>query len=274
MFYGGLVLVPLVLSFFYSFTDRSLLRPDASFVGFDNYLRLLSDPSFLGTFGFTSVLTVVNLVLVNAVGLMVAVLLDKVGRVFFAVRMAFFVPVALSGVIVAFIWSRILTDNGVLNSTLRALGLGDLAQSWLGTSFTAQASVVVVTAWQALGLCIVVYLAGLQTVPRELLDSARIDGCGPVGSFANVTWPLLAPSLTINATLLLINGFKTYDIPVVMTGTGPGGATSTVATEVIRVGFSLNRVGLASAMAIIMLAVVAFITVVIVGLLQRREVSN
>ena len=124
-----------------------------------------------------------------------------------------------------------------------------------------------------MGLCIVVYLAGLQTVPKELVEAARIDGASWSQSFGHITWPLLAPSVTINSTLLLINGFKAYDIPVVLTGTGPAGATATVATEVIRVGFNLNRVGLASAMAIVLLLVVAGVTALVVALLQRREVS-
>lgn len=271
--YGGLVLVPLALSFYYSFTNRNLLYPGEKFVGLDNYIRLFGDDQFLGSFGFTTVLTITTLVMVNAVGLAIAVLLNKVGRFFFAMRMIFFIPVALSGVIVAFLWSSILTDQGLLNSAIRSLGFEHFTFSWLGTPLSAQASVIVVTSWQALGLCIVIYLAGLQTIPRELLESSRIDGCSRASSFRHVTWPLLAPSLTVNSTLLLINGFKSYDIPFVLTGTGPGGATSTVATEVIRVGFNLNRAGVASAMAIVMLVAVAAITFLVVSVLQRREVA-
>ena len=272
--YLALVLVPLGLSVVYSFTNRNLLFPDAKFVGLDNYIRLLSDSTFLSSFGFTAALTFGTLIGVNALSLGVALLLDKMNRVYFAMRTVFFIPVALSGVIVAFIWSRILTDNGVLNSLLRDLGLEQFALSWLGSPVTAQGSVIFVTGWQAMGLAVVVYLAALQTVPKDLLDAARIDGAGWVLSLRNVTWPLIAPALTINTTLLLINGFKSFDIPTVLTGNGPGGATSTVATEVIRVGFTLNRAGLASAMAVVLLLVVASVTAVVVGQLQKREVSS
>jgi multiple sugar transport system permease protein len=134
--------------------------------------------------------------------------------------------------------------------------------------------VIFVTGWQATGLAVVIYLAALQTVPKDLLDAARIDGAGWARSFHSVTWPLIAPAVTINSTLILINGFKAFDIPTVLTGTGPGGATATVATEVIRVGFNLNRMGLASAMAIITLIVAATVTIAVVGLLQKREVSH
>lgn len=271
--YGALVLTPLILSFYYSLTNRSLLYPDSKFVGIDNYVRLLTDSQFLDTFWFTLVLTAVTLVGVNVIGLGVAVLLNRVGRMFYAMRMIFFIPVALSSVIVAFLWSTILIDNGLLNTFLRDNGLEALTASWLGTPFTAQAAVILVSGWQGLSLCVIVFLAGLQTVPPTLLDAAKIDGCGRTSTFKNVTWPFLAPSLTINSTLLLINGFKSYDIPVVLTGTGPGHATSMIATEVIRVGFNLTRAGLASAMAIIMVVVVAAITLTVVILLQRREVD-
>jgi multiple sugar transport system permease protein len=272
--YAILVLVPLILSLYFSFTNRNLLYGNENFVGIDNYVTLLTDSTFLGAFGFTAMLTAVTFVAVNLFSLAIAVLLDRVGRFFFAMRTLFFIPVALSGVIVAFIWSTILADKGLLNSTLNAVGLSHFAISWLGTPLAAQASVIGVTTWQAMGLCVVVYLAGLQTIPRELLDASRIDGCGHIGTFRSVTWPLLAPSVTINSTLLLINGFKAYDIPVVLTGTGPAGTTSTVATEVIRVGFNLDRAGLASAMAIIMLVTVAVVTGIVVLVLQRREVSG
>lgn len=272
--YAALVLTPLILSLYFSLTNRNLLYPEAKFVGVDNYVRLFGDSQFLETFGFTLTLTAVTLIVVNVVGLGIAVLLDRVGRLFFTLRMVFFIPVALSGVIIAFLWSTILTDNGLLNSFLRANGLGGFAISWLGAPLSAQASVIIVSAWQSLSLCIVVYLAGLQTVPSSLIDAAKIDGCGRVRSFRHITWPILAPSLTINSTLLLINGFKSYDIPVVLTGTGPGHATSTIATEIIRVGFSLTRAGQASAMAIVMVLVAAAVTLVVVALLQRREVSS
>ena len=272
--YGSFVLCPLILSFYFSITNISLLYPHSHYVGFANYLRLFSDSQFLHTFGFTIFLTTVSLFSVNAFGLCIALMLNKVGRLFFSLRMLFFIPVALSGAIVAFLWSTILTDNGILNTMLRHFGLGSMAGHWLGEQTAAQGSIILVSSWQSVSLCVVVYLAGLQTIPKDYLDASRIDGCGSILTFRHIVWPLLASSLTINSTLLLINGFKSYDIPVVLTATGPGHATSTVATEVIRVGFSLNRVGLASAMAVIMVVFVASVTITVAIFLQRREVVN
>lgn len=271
--YGAFIIVPLILSLYYSFTNRSLLTSNADFVGFDNYTRLATDSRFLDTFAFTLILTAVTLVGVNVLGLAIAVLLNRVGRLFYAMRMLFFIPVALSFVIVAFLWSTILTDNGILNTMLRETGLGALATSWLGTPTMAQVSVILVSGWQGMSLAVVIFLAGLQTVPPTLYDAAKIDGADRWNSFRYVTWPFLGGALTINSTLLLINGFKSYDIPVVLTATGPGHATSMIATEVIRVGFKLTRAGLASAMAIVMVVVAAAVTLAVVALLQRREVD-
>lgn len=143
--YGVLVLAPLDLSLSYSFTNRNLLFPPAEFVGLDNYLRLFADATFLSSFAFTSGLTILTLGRVNAFALAVALLLNKINRAYFVMRTVFFIPVALSGVIAAFIWSRVLTDNGVLNILLRSLGFEQIALSWLGTPITAQGSVVFVT---------------------------------------------------------------------------------------------------------------------------------
>ena len=272
--YTVLVMLPLILSFYFSLTDRNLLSSGQNFVGISNYIRLFADSQFLHTFGFSLTLTAITLISVNILGLSIAVLLNKVGRLFFAMRMLFFVPVALSGAIVAFLWSTILTDHGLLNTMLRNVNLESLTGHWLGTPINAQGSIILVSSWQSISLCVVVYLAGLQTIPKDYLDAARIDGCGPILTFRQIIWPLLAPSATINSTLLLINGFKAYDIPVVLTATGPGHATSTIATEVIRVGFSLNRVGVASAMAVIMVIVVATITITLAVALQKRELVS
>jgi multiple sugar transport system permease protein len=125
-----------------------------------------------------------------------------------------------------------------------------------------------------LGFCVVVYLAGLQGVPQELLEAAEIDGAGPLRRFRAVTWPLLAPSLTINTVVLLISAFKTYDYVKVITNGGPGsGATATIAFDVLQTGFDANHVGYASAMAVLMLVIVAVVTTVVLTFLRRREVD-
>ena len=127
--YGVLVLAPLDLSLSSSFTNCNLLFPPAEFVGLNSFIRLFADATFLSSFAFNAGLTVLTLSRVNAFALAVALLLDKINRAYFVMRTVFFIPVALSGVIVAFIWSRVLTDNGVLNILLRSLGFEQIALS-------------------------------------------------------------------------------------------------------------------------------------------------
>jgi multiple sugar transport system permease protein len=272
--FTGLILIPLAMSIVYSMTNRNLIYPGQEFVGFKNYIDLLGDTRFQAILSFSVALAAVLLVIVNAIGLGIALLLNRMGWFFSFMRTVFFIPVALSGVIISFLWSTILADKGLLNTILREFGLENFTKDWLGIPSTAQLSVIVVSAWASLGLCVVVYLAGLQSVPRELIDAARIDGCGMFSAFRYVTWPSLAPSVTINSTLLLIIGLKSYDIPIVLTGTGPIDSTATIGTEVVRVGFSLNQVGAASALAVVMVMIIGAVSITIALLFQRREVSS
>lgn len=126
-----------------------------------------------------------------------------------------------------------------------------------------------------LGFCVVVYLAGLQGVPTELLEAAEIDGAGPWRRFRAVTWPLLAPSLTINTVVMLISAFNTYDYVKVITNGGPGsGTTATIAFNVLATGLDANHAGYASAMAVVMLTIVAVVTTIVLQFLRRREITR
>jgi multiple sugar transport system permease protein len=176
-------------------------------------------------------------------------------------------------VVVSIVWTRILTDDGLLNQALRGLGI-DHPPGWLSDPRLALYSIAMILSWQMLGFCVVVYLAGLQGVPASLLEAAALDGAGPVRRFRWVTWPLLAPSLTINTVVLLISAFKTFDQVQVITHGGPGtGTTATIAYNVLQTGLVDNRQGYASAMAIVMLVIIAAAAALALRVLQRREVN-
>jgi multiple sugar transport system permease protein len=145
---------------------------------------------------------------------------------------------------------------------------------WVSDPNLALYTVATVICWQALGVCVVIYLAGLQGIPRDLLEAAEIDGAGPVTRFRTVTFPLLAPAVTINVILTLISGFKVYDQVKVITNGGPGvGTTNTLAFDIVRVSVESGQVGYGQAMATVMLAIIAFVSIAVMRLLQRREVS-
>jgi multiple sugar transport system permease protein len=267
------VLAPILISFGYSLTNYNPFNPPVKFVGLGNYTLLFTDEQFLTALKVTTILTLVVVIVPNVLGLGVALLLDRKGWLYNALRSVFFTPVILSSVVVSIVWSRLLDDQGPLNSALRALGV-EHPPGWLSDPDLALYSLASIVCWQMLGFCVVVYLAGLQGVPAELLEAAEIDGAGPVRRFRAVTWPLLAPSLTITTVVLLISAFKTYDYVKVITNGGPGsGSTATIAFDVLQTGFDSNHVGYASAMAVLMLVIVALVTTVVLNFLRRREVD-
>ncbi|KFU82298.1 sugar ABC transporter permease [Amycolatopsis lurida NRRL 2430] len=267
------VMAPILISFGYSLTNHNPFDPPAEFVGLENYRLLFQDEQFLTALRVTTILTVIVVVVPNVLGLGVAVLLDRKGRLYNVLRSVFFTPVILSSVVVSIIWTKLLDDRGPVNDALRALGV-EHPPGWLSDPDLALYSVASIVCWQMLGFCVVVYLAGLQGVPAELLEAAEIDGAGPVRRFRAVTWPLLAPSLTINTVVLLISAFKTYDYVKVVTNGGPGsGTTATIAFAVLATGLDANHVGYASAMAVVMLVIVATLTTIVLRFLRRREVD-
>ncbi|MFF0341675.1 carbohydrate ABC transporter permease [Kribbella sp. NPDC004875] len=270
--YTVLVLWPLLVAFGSSLTNEDAYRVSTSFVWFENYARLFSDPAYLQTLGNTVILTVICIVVPNALGLGIALLLDRSGWVFNAMRAVFFVPVILSSVVVAVIWQLLLKDDGLVNSALHSFV--PHPPGWLSDPSLALYSVGAIVAWQSVGVCVVLYLAGLQSVPKELLEAASIDGAGQVRQFRAVTWPLLAPSVTIMTVLSMIGGFKIYDQVKVMTNGGPGvGTTSTLAFDVVHTGLDAGAVGYAAAKAAVMFLIIAVISLFSIRLMRKREVD-
>ncbi|MFE2728577.1 carbohydrate ABC transporter permease [Kitasatospora sp. NPDC059327] len=273
LLYLAFVLLPIAMTVRTGFTDRNPANPPTTWVGLDNYVRLLQDTDFTGALRNTLTVTAILTVLANVLGLAVALLLDRRGRLYNLLRSVFFTPVVLSSVVVAVLWQAILADDGLLNSVLRGLGVAR-PPGWLSDPDLALYTVAFIITWQMLGFCVVVYLAGLAAVPAELLEAAEIDGAGRLTRFRHITWPMLAPALTINTVMLLITGFKAYDQVQVLTNGGPGeGTTSTIAFQVVRTTFTDNRVGYGSAMATLMLVVVAVVSVLALRLLRRREAA-
>jgi multiple sugar transport system permease protein len=270
--YACFVLLPILISVGYSLTNYNPFNPDTEFVGLRNYRLLLTDQEFLTSLRVTTVLTVILVVVPNVAGLLIALLLDRKTWFYHAWRAVFFVPVVLSSVVVSVVWTRLLADDGAMNQVLGWLGIGSVG--WLSDPDLALYSLAWIMAWQMLGFCVVVYLAGLQAVPQDLYEAAAIDGAGALARFRNVTWPLVAPALTINTVVMLITAFKAYDHIQVITGGGPGtGTTATVAFVVLQTGFNANRQGYASAMALVMLVIIATASALALKLLQRREVE-
>jgi ABC-type sugar transport system permease subunit len=269
--YIAFLLYPIASSLVTSFTDRNPLRAESAFVGLDNYRQLFGDPRLLTSLRFTIVVVIVVTIVSNVVGLAFALLLNRPSVGYRLMRTLIFIPQVLSGVIVAFIWRSILTQNGLLNTFLGNIGLADQPISWIGTPDLALLSVCVVVSWATIAFATVVYVAALQSVPGELYEAARIDGATAVGRFRYVTLPMIAPGMTISIVLCLITTFKLYDVIAVLTGGGPANSTQTTAFYLITVAFTTNRFGYASAIAMLLLVATTVIAYSLTGLLRRRE---
>lgn len=271
LLYVLFLLYPLGRSLFLSFTDRNPLKADSTFVGLRNYADLFDDDRLLATLKFTLLVVVVVTLVANVFGLAFALLLNRDTRNYRVMRTLVFVPQVLSGVIVAFIWRSILTQNGLLNAALAQVGLtSDTA--WLGSTNLATLSICAVVSWMTIAFATVVYSAALRTVPPELYEAARVDGAGAFERFRAVTLPMIAPGMTINVVLCLITTFKLYDVIAVLTGGGPANTTQSTAYYLLEAAFTQNLFGYSSAIAMLLLALTAGIAYTVTFLLRRREV--
>jgi len=273
LLYFLLTILPLFMAFAFSLTNQNLLYKTSDFIGFDNYIDLLDDKSFIRSLWMTTRLSFLVTLFANFGGLAVALMLNVRDRFHSALRTIFFIPQVLSAVIVSFIWRIILVDQGLLNSFLRNLGLIDKPIHWLGDPQMAFNAIVMVVTWQMLGFCTVIYLASLQGIPKDLMEAAQIDGANRWQQFRSVVWPLLAPGVTINMVLLLIMTFKLYDQIAVLTGGGPGGRTETLSYYIIRIAFTGNQLGYGSTMAVVLFITTGIISALVVSQLKRREID-
>ena len=276
LLYLGILIAPIFMSFYYSLTNLNLLKSTNDFVGLSNYQKLISDPTFKSTLLFTLGLSLSVTLAVNFLGLIIAILLNNAGRFFAFLRTVFFVPQVLSGVVIGFIWGVMLSSrNGIVNTLLQQIGIiaDNYEIAWLGDPQLAKFSVGLVVTWQLMGFCVVVYLAALQGIPVDLMDAARVDGANYWQTFRHVVFPLLAPGMTVNVVLVLIMTLKLYDIPVVLTSGGPGGATESMAIYIIRIAFTANKTGYASAMSVVLFLMIGLISVSLAAFLRNREVE-
>lgn len=174
--YTVLMIIPIIGAFGLSFTDWNGISADYDFVGFQNYLSMLSDARLGNAVAVTLKITVTVVLVVNILGLFIAILLSQAGKLTNIFRSVFFLPYVLSTVAISFIWLAILSYTGVLNSLLEIVGLGDLVNDYIGNAPNAIKSICIIEIWRTLGFHMVLYLASIQTVPRDLYEACIVDG--------------------------------------------------------------------------------------------------
>lgn len=258
--YAVIVIVPTVRGGALSFTDWDGLSPVYQWIGAANFARIFSNPVSLQALVVTLVVAAGVTVFQNLGGLLLALGLNSRIKTRNVLRVMFFAPVVITPVVVAYLWQYLLTPDGPINSLLSALGLGVLRQSWLGDPTLALVSVIGVIVWQNLGFSMVIYLAGLQSIPAELIEAAAVDGAGAWRRFASVVWPLLAPATTINLILTVIAGLKVFSEVYILTGGGPGTATQTLSALIYKAAFEFNQFGYSIALALVLAVIVAAVS--------------
>jgi len=273
-FYAFVLVVPTLRGATLAFTDWNGLDATFNFVGFANFVKVLTSPASLGAIIVTLTIAFFYTVIVNVLGLLLALGVHSKIKSRNLLRVFLFAPAVMTPVVTAYLWKYILAPTGPLNILLDVLGLGGLKQSWLGTPEWALFSIVLVLIWQFSGYHMVIFLAGLQGIPDELLEAAAVDGAGPVRKFWSIIRPLLAPAITINLMLSIIGGLKIFDQVWVMTGGGPGGSTHTLSTLLYRDAFQYGEFGSSIAMAVILFLLVALISGVQYRSLLKQEAKN
>jgi len=257
---GMFVLAPMVQAAVLSFTEWNLLTAP-QFVGFDNYVKLIADPSVHSAFLHTLYYIAGYLPIVYVCGLALALALNTAlrGRAF--LRGIYFLPVVTSWIVVALVWRWLLNPSGgAVNVALGWFGID--GPGWWTDPAWAMPSIIIASAWKDIGFVMVILLAGLQAVNPELTDAAKVDGAGWWRRLFNVTLPLLSPSTFFVVIISLINGFQVFDQVYAMTGGGPGGSTQVVVQQIYDLTFRYGRAGEASALSWMLFIVILAVTVV------------
>lgn len=267
--YLTMMILPILLCLYYGFFDWDGIRDTMSFVGLDNFVEAVRDRSFLNSLRITAFQTIPGTILVNALGILFAVLVNRRGALTNVYRSIFFFPMLISAVAIGFIWKGLLTYSGIVNSLIAHLGFEPI--DFIGSPTLAPWSLLLVNVWYDTGFVTVLYLAGLQAISPELYDAAKIDGANAWQRFRSITFPWLAPAFTSCIVFCFTGYFRLYDMPMVLTSGGPAGATETVAILVIRVGFTQNKLSYGSSLAICMLILVTAFSVTLTWWLRRRE---
>lgn len=255
------VVGPIGYALFLSFHDWNALAP-MRFTGLANYKRLWVDPLFWSSLRVTALYTAFYVPLLFSISLGLAVLVNQRLPFVHLFRGIFFIPVALSLVVSALMWKYIFDEQvGLLNYLLRLVGLP--AQPWLGSVELALPAIIIVSIWIQMGYFMVIFLAGLQDIPRPYYDAAKIDGASAWQIFWSITFPLLKPTSLFVGVILLINSFQVFDQIWVMTKGGPASATEVTVIYIYRQAFEYLNLGYASAVAFVL-----FLVILVFSLLQ------
>lgn len=262
-------LLPIIIAVTLSFQETTALG-DGEWIGLDNFATMTDDGLLRTALWNTLIFTVGTVPTSMAIGLALAVALNRPLPGRSLLRAAFFVPMVAAGVVVGVVMSWIFHgDYGVVNNLLEAIGADRVA--WLTSPNFAMLTLITVVVWTRIGFCMVIYLGALQSVPSELHEAARVDGAGAWSRFRSVTWPLLGPTTSILLILNVVFSLQAFDIIYVMTGGGPGFSTTVLIQYIFRSAFADARMGYAAALGLLLVALLLIFTLLRHRATKRAE---
>jgi raffinose/stachyose/melibiose transport system permease protein len=270
--YGVFVLRPLALTVQYSFYNWDGIGP-STWAGLSNFTTVFRDPALLNIIGNAFRLIVFFSVIPVLLGLAIAAVIRRIAasRLAAVARTVLFLPQVIPLVAAGIAWSWLLSQTGVVNQLLSAIGLGGVTRAWLGNFTTALPAVGLIGAWVLLGLCTVLLLAGMTKIDPALYEAARIDGAGLWREFRSITLPGLRQEIAVCVTVTVIAALASFDIIYISTQGGPGDATMVPGLEIYELAFAHRQVGLASALAVVLIVLV-LACVLPIQWLARRDV--
>lgn len=269
IFTVGLI-IPLFLSFRYSLTDWDGMTAKKTFVGIQNYIKLFKDKEFLESWWFTIKFTIGNTIIQNVLALLFAVALDSGIRFQKLYRAAFFVPCLISAIVVGFVWLKMFSNVLPAINDLLGTGFNFLL---FGKAETVLGGLLIANNWQWVGYWMLIYLAGLQSVPAELYEAAKVDGANAIHRFFNVTIPMLAPAITICVVGITTGSLKVYDLLVASTKGGPGRASTSVIYKTYTTAINGRQYGYGSAMTVTLVIALLLVALIQVKGLRKKEVQ-
>ena len=265
------LIIPLLLAFRYSFTSWDGMSAEKPFVGLRNYIDLIQDSDFRSAWWFTIRFTIGNTVIQNVLALAFAIALDSGIKAQKIYRTAFFVPCLISALIVSFVWLKMFSNvlpalNDLLGTNISFLLFGD--------GKTVLSGLLIANNWQWVGYWMLIYLAGLQSIPGDLYEAAKVDGAGAWTRFRNVTLPMLAPAITICVVGITTGSLKVYDLLVSSTKGGPGRASTSVIYQTYTTAINGRQYGYGSAMSVSLVLVLLLVALIQVKGLKSKEVQQ
>ncbi|MCR8844991.1 sugar ABC transporter permease [Paenibacillus sp. SC116] len=271
-FFMIIVGIPFLMGMYYSFTDWNGVAGTVAWVGLDNFKAIFSsDSDYFAAFWFTVKFTAVGVVLTNVLGFVIAYVLTKPLKMRNALRTIFFMPNVIGGLLLGFIWQFIFVKGFATLGELTGWSFFNLP--WLGDETTGFWGIVIVFVWQTAGYLMVIYIAALTNVPKDIMEAAEIDGASRWQVLKNVIMPLVMSAVTVCLFLAISWSFKMFDLNLSLTKGGPFKSTESVALNIYLEAFQNNRYGLGAAKAFIFFVIVALITLIQVRITKSKEVE-